>query len=401
MGFLDWLLKRPLTQDRFAAMIMNRIRASGDNRPVRYESEQFRLYKGDDGILFLGNIYQEYLAASNEDRERIIHGFLTMWHTTSVSLPDSFEDASLDLLPVLRARDYFEVGLRRAGAGEPVPPPPYETVAEHLGLAIAYDLPTSTRTLVDEDLEKWNTSFYEAMEVARQNLQEREFQYAQIGSLYALANGDSYDSTRMMLLDFIRGLSVEGDAIAMVPNRDRLYITGSADPDGLAAMLQLVEEDLQSPRFISGMAYRLAGDEWQLWLPAEDHSLYEQFRLHSVAMLARIYSDQTEILNNRMELTGEGTFSASFSCLKDELTGALRSYCMWAENLEALLPETDEVFFVRPKDNEEGVDIVGRSTWKNVIGYAGHLMEAQGIYPERWRVRAFPSQHILEQITAS
>lgn len=272
MKFLKKLWNRPPSPDKFAALIMKRIRASGDARPVVYEREEFRLRKADDSVSFLHNLYQEYLRCEASEREGLIRNFLAMWHTTDLPLPAEFVDAKADILPALRARSYFELDLARAKGGGPSTPPPYETIAEHLAVAVVYDLPTSMRTLSEEDLEQWGLTFYEAMEVARQNLADKPIQYAEIGSIYALASSDGYDATRLLLHDLLASLEVAGDSIAMVPNRERLYVAGSDDAAGLEMMLKLVEEDLQHERFVSGMAYRHDGENWQAWLPDQSHS---------------------------------------------------------------------------------------------------------------------------------
>jgi hypothetical protein len=272
LKLLERFWNRPPSRDKFAAMMMKRIRASGDKRPVVYEREDFRLRKADDSLSFLHNIYQEYLRSERADREGLVRNFLAMWHTTGRPLPTDFADAKADILPALRARSYFELDLARASRGQPRMSPPYEIIAEHLALALVYDLPTAMRTIGDEDLDTWGLTFYEAMEVARQNLADKPIQYAEIGSIYMIAAGDGYDATRMVLHDLLGSLKVAGETIVMVPNRERLYVAGSEDAAGLEMMLKFVEEDVQHERFISGIAFRLEGEEWQPWLPPHDHS---------------------------------------------------------------------------------------------------------------------------------
>jgi hypothetical protein len=395
MGILDRLFNRPPSQEKFAKIMLGRIRASGDTRPIVYDSDAFRLVRGDSKITFLGNVYQEYLRRDASEREELIRRFLAMWYTTDLPVPEEFDDVKADILPALRARSYFEIDLQLASDGDATPPP-YETIGEHLALSLVYDLPDSMMTISDGMLEKWNISFYEAMEVARQNLREKPVQAAQIGRVYALANGDGYDATRMILLDLLRQFDVEGDAIAMLPNRERLYVAGSADEEGLEVMLKLVGEDLQNERFISGMAFRLEGDDWLQWLPPREHKLYKNFHDLRLATIARTYSDQAALLNKQHQRSDKDIFVATYSGLTDEATGETSSYCMWAEGIDSLLPETDQVMFTRPTG--DGISMAARGDWQQVAQLAGDLMEPQGIYPERWRVREFPSQAVLDKI---
>jgi len=72
------------------------------------------------------------------------------------------------------------------------------------------------------------------------------------------------------------------------------------------------------------------------------------------------------------------------------------SHCMWADGIDSLLPETDDVYLVRPENDT--VEILASGSWAKVRQLTGDLMEPQGLYPERWRVRQFPSETILAQI---
>ena len=249
MGLLDRFLNRPPSRDQFAQLILKRIRKGGDSRPVTYDPQGFRLIRPDNYISFLGNLYEEYLRAEKSSRDEVIRRFLTLWFTAGLQLPEKFDDASADILPALRARSYFEIDVQLTSEKE-WDPPPYEPIGEHLALSLVYDLPTSMRTLNEHALEQWGISFYEAMEVAKQNLAEKPMEVAQIGTGYAISNGDGYDATRMILLDRLGEIEVKGNLIAMVPNRERLYFAGSDDVDGLDFLLHFAEQDVQHERFI-------------------------------------------------------------------------------------------------------------------------------------------------------
>lgn len=395
MGILDRFLNRPPSQNSFANILLKRIRASGDRRPVTYDATGFRLLRSNNQVMFLGNTYQEYLRGTNDDRETIIRRFLAMWHTSEKPVPEDFDLVKADLLPALRARSYLEVDLLLAGNGEGTIPP-YEVVGEHLALSLVYDLPDSMMTVNDELLDKWNVTFYEAMEVARQNLHDKPTQCAQIDSAYALTNGDAYDATRLVVLDFIHQLEVKGDVIAMVPNRERLYVAGSDDPDGLAFLLHFAEQDVQHERYVSGLAFRLEGDEWQPWLPPADHPNFERFRRLQLQTMGEMYSAQERLLKKQHESAGVDVYVAPFSGMIDKTTGCGRSLCMWAEGVDTLLPKTDEVFLVRPTG--DGITTVARGDWPTVARHVGDLMEPQELYPERWRVRTFPDAGTLAKI---
>ncbi len=395
MGLFDRLMRRPPSRDAFARMLLKRIRKSGDQRPIEYDADKFQFRRSNSQVSFLGNIYQEYLRSDRRDREQLVRNFLAMWYTTELPVPGDFDLVKADLLPALRARSFLEIDVPLAGENDNFQLV-YEIIGEHLALSLAYDLPTSMMMVNEDILEKWGVTFYEAMEVAKQNLAEKPLQCAQIGPLYALANGDGYDATRLVLLDFIRKLQLDGDPIAMVPNRERLYLTGSDSPDGLQAMLHFVGEDVKHERFISGMAFRLENSEWSPWLPQTGHPHYRQLHELAVQTLGEMYTQQAVLLDRRFAAAGEAVFAATFSAFRDAATNGVCSYAMWAEGVDSLLPETDEIVLARPQGND--ISIVARCDWHTLQGLAGDLMEPQDMYPQRWRVRQFPSPDVLRQI---
>ena len=303
MGLLDRLLNRPLSPDAFAKMVIKRLRASGETGPIEYDPKQFRLSKSKDRVLFLHNTYQQYQRLPESEHENLIKSFLTTWHTIGLESPKDFDDAKADLLPALRARAYLEIDVHRISdtfRSDVVIP--FEVIGEHLAVSLVYDLPQSMMSVDSKLLDQWGVSFYEAMEVAKQNLHENTLEFTKAGDLYAVVSGDSYDASRLVLKDFIESMEVSGDKIAMVPNREALYICGSEDTDGLAMMAHLTKENFQHERNISGMAFRLVGDEWEIWMPSEDHPSYQAFRELNVQSLAQTYAEQKDLFDKRHEL---------------------------------------------------------------------------------------------------
>ena len=91
--------------------------------------------------------------------------------------------------------------------------------------------------------------------------------HAGVGSCGPTPRNDSAASARI------------ADPIAMVPNRDTLFIAGSDDPEGLEMMADLTEKSLEEPRPMMSTALRLDGDEWVDWLPPANHPAHRRFKL--------------------------------------------------------------------------------------------------------------------------
>ncbi len=136
-----------------------------------------------------------------------------------------------DWRPRLWLRGTFEqLRLRSFLEGRTVQPKPLPSKAtgEHLVASLAYDWPQAVQGLDDDNLTEWGVSLYEAMEVARENLEEAAVGYGKIGDgFYSFMSGDTYDASRITLVERTQGLEVKGKLIAMVPSRDSLFVTGS------------------------------------------------------------------------------------------------------------------------------------------------------------------------------
>ena len=161
-------------------------------------------------------------------------------------------------------------------------------------------------------------------------------------------------------------------------------------------MAHLTKENFQHERNISGMAFRLAGDEWETWLPSESHPSYQAFRELHVQSLAQSYAEQKDLFDKRHERENIDIFVANYSAMQN-MAGRIASYCMWSEEIDSLLPKTDQIFFFRPHASEDK-QLAAQGDWDHVRSLVGDLMEPQDVYPERWRVREFPSEVMIEQI---
>jgi hypothetical protein len=144
------------------------------------------------------------------------------------------------------------------------------------------------------------------------------------------------------------------------------------------------------------MALRLVDNQWELWMPPSDNPLYADFRLLELQSLARTYFEEKEMLELRHASEGTDVFVASFSILRNKKSGKAYSSSIWTEGVDALLPKTDRV--VLAKTHGDGVEIAAHGSWEEVERIVGDLMEPNGTYPERKRVRAFPNDAALGEI---
>ncbi len=245
----------------------------------------------------------------------------------------------------------------------------------------------------DENLIEWGVSFYEAMEIARQNLEEATVSYSKIGDgLYSFISGDRYDASRITLLERSRQLEVNGKPVAMVSNRDELLVTGSDDDGGLTIMATLAEKGLDQPYPLSGVPLIFDDGAWQDWMPPEGHPLHRTFKQMEINWIGPLYHEQKKLLDAIHEKQGIDIFVASFSVFEHK-DGRRLSYCVWTKGVDSLLPVTQKVAFVKG----QGIPAVF-ADWSRVVETFADLMEQTDDYPRRYRVREFPDEATIDAI---
>lgn len=402
MGLMDKLFGPP-SKDVFARELMTALRRAGDREDIVYERDEFRLVRPKTkNITNLATIYTEHCSLPRNERKAHLERLAEAFVLSQDELPPGFDEARQHLRPKIWTRAQFAMmDLQQRLESGPALDLPLYSLGEHLLTTVVYDLPSSMRTLSEEDFEGWNTSYYEAMETARVNLDETTIAWARVGeNLHSAITGDNYDSSRVLLTSRIREFELQGEPIAMVPTRDSLLVTGSEDVEGLQMMLELTGKNLaEDPRPLSGVPLQLIDDEWQDWQPPADHPLQADFEWLTQMFLGGVYADQQALLSSVLEKDALDVFVASFSGAENSDTGQKFSYCVWSEGVDAMLPETQYIELMTEADLDRGEGTGVGGTWSEVHEVVGDLMQpVADLYPPRWRVREFPSQQQLEQI---
>lgn len=402
MKFLDRLFGPP-SRHRFARMVREGIARAGETRRLVYDSQRFRLStsEADGPVMNLGNMYEEFCSVPREIRPQVVKNTVRNWFIDRREMPDEFPDAQPDLLPVVRARSYYEfTQMQLEIDGSPGPGCPYQPLAEHLAVGLVYDMPESMRLIQDDDLTEWNISLYQALETARLNLEQMTEMIfvSPAQGVYLSATGDNYDASRMLLTDLMRKFEVRGELVLMVPNRDTLIVGGSDDDHALQVMAGLAERASEQPRLITTLAFRLEGDQWQPWLPDRECPHYGQFRMLQIKAIGQDYAEQGELLSALYRKRGDDTYISAFSATQNSQTGAIDSYCVWSEGVPSILPRADRVFFFRPDPATRDGKVVAAASWEDVEQTVGDLLEPLDIYPARYRVTGFPNAAQLQML---
>ncbi len=379
-----------LTHRDFSNVVIRALRESGESRTIVFDAPSFALHiapeTDEKRTFFLSNVYAEYISADTDAaREKLLKNLAAS--AASIDGEETFDEVLVNLMPRVRPRAYFEVGLELA-LGEVGAKPggarvPFDVLADDLGVSVAIDRPESIHEVTD--FAKWGTDFARAMAAARINLERRSAEpFVELApGTYVSPWGDHFDAERMLLLDKIRALSVDGDPVALLPSRHRLFVTGENDVAGLERIVSEAAAVLEGPRPLTSAAFVLRKDGWQPFVPTGSYPAAKRLHAWREAERASIYGEQKALLESR----GEEAFVASVMMHEAGTLSVLTA------GVPTLLPRTQ---LVSLNDTETGrFEIVSFSAFEQVLGAKAEVRA--DLYPPRVFVDAFPTaQEVAE-----
>jgi len=390
------------TSDRgtFVDLFLGALRDSPLGAKLEFKDEDFAVVT-PNGRINLSNFYAEYCLIPWHKRKAYIQRTVGIFTSIRDELPQEFDEAKGNLMPKIWMRSSFahQALLCRIEGKDP-PDLDATPLGEHLLTTIVYDLPESMQTIPPEQFKTWEISSYEAWEIAIDNLAERTRAMAKIGdNLVSAVSGDNYDANRLFLVDRLREIGMTGHLVAMVPNRDTLYVTTLDNSLGLKMMAELSSKTLQNePRPMSPFPLQYVDDEWVDWHPPMNHVLYPHFQEMRTRFMQGEYAEQKALLEKLQSQGGfPEQFVATYSVLQKKDTEEILSYAVWGDGVDTLLPEVDRVALIQTPEKPLG--FVSWARVREVMGAA--ITEVSDLYPKRYRVRSFPSPAELEEMEPS
>lgn len=385
-----------ISKQEFATRLLELIGEQGGTA-YRFDPEAFRLIAlEDEAQVNLGNLYEEHCALPADERADHLLRVAAVCGGFEADLPETFDAVKQNLRPKIWTRSTFAMmELRQRLKGEETLDLPLYPLGSHLYLSLVFDTENAMRSIANGELEAWGVTFYEALEIACENLDETTMAIASMGDgFYSSVSGDNYDSSRVLLLDRIRNLDVQGDHVAMVPQRDAMFVAGSTDEFSLKAMIDLTREAMENePRPLSPLPLKLQDGEWVDWMPPRNHVLRPQFDELELRFLAGMYAEQKELLLLLMEQGESMPFVATLSAIQEEESEKLSSYAVWGRSVDTLLPQAQFLVFV----DDSGMQASGE--WRHVMSIVGDLVTPdESYYPVRYRVTEFPTDKQLAEI---
>jgi hypothetical protein len=401
MSLLRRLFGEPTLAD-VARAAADWLRAAGVER-LETNLERGEIVAWRDGSsrrLFLGNLLHAYRQAPRRDRKAVLENCLAAL-VSDDAMPDRYEDARAQLLPVVRNVGDIGVvrlaGVRDAGPSGPIRPAARPFVAD-LVVALVVDRPTSMMYVNEDTLAQWNVAFEDALADALDNLRaqpEHGGWHEVAPGVWSGEWGDAYESSRLLLPDLVHRLGV-GRPVAMAPFRDALLVTSADNDAGLQALARLAQASApDSNRWLSFKLLRLDERTWRE-LEAPDHAR-ESLRELDLQNQGGAYASQKELLDAMHESQGVDIFVAAYGLLKKEGT-PLASYAVWSDGVDTLLPVADHVAFVHREGETTKHALL---PWGLALDRFGGLMERTEHEPARYRVRGYPERAIVERLGAA
>jgi hypothetical protein len=396
-----------MTREEFGRLFISRLKKAGVTCGIDFSQEDFvvRPVQSDRStgtfqVVRLENTYRDYQNARPEEKEGVLSQLVRVSLLPDNVVPGDFQDAAHDLLPAIRSRSRHEISLLRSLIEDGcLPPQTFHPFAVHLAMTLTYSLPDAVVHVGEEELAKWDVSMQEAMRAAMKQLAALPHPFKSVEGhrgIFESAADDGYDSSRILLPPLAAALPVRGTHVAMLPHPAHFYVAGEDDPVALEIMVRQAEWVLAQPRPITGYAFRLEDGDWRPWLPAPSHALYQRFRTLQLRSAYDAYMAQGELLHilEKRKAEDDQCFVATFMVGSTRPGGPLHSATAWSEGIATLLPTVDEICFVRGSV-KAGFRMMGTAPWRRVVDILGDRMEPLGLYPERYRVRTFPSDNEL------
>jgi len=243
-------------------------------------------------------------------------------------------------------------------------------------------------------LAEWGVSLDEALAVAKENLWDRTDpnRLAGQGGVYWGEWGDSYDSSRILLTEFIYRLDVDGDPVAFVPNRDSLMVTGKNSVAGLRIILKAgAESHFTQGHPVSPDLFVLEDGAWKTFIP-EDPELRGIWRTARQRRDGLDYAQQKQILDEMPQR--EDVFIANYLVFKGE-DGNTFSACVWPKDCDTSLPRAEVIGFALDEGGNDRLLVA----WDAAVSVVGDLLvEESGLIPVRYRAREFPSDEQIAKL---
>jgi len=357
---------------------------SGSAAPYTFDAAKSLVTDGNAQISTT-NLYAEYLKTPPAERATAIARVAASFSGSHDESADKLETVRGQLLPAVRAGMYFDYALQMKATDEPPKDAAvFAPIGEVTGAGIAVDREASMMIATQKQLETWGVTLEQAMEIATKNLAANGVPFREVQpGLWTSPAHDNYDSSRIFLYEEIAKLKLRGTVVAVIPNRDTLYLASADDGKALLAMADLADKASEEPRPIHTVPLCLTGRTWKDCEPGPTPEVKR--RMHALATTGRqsLYAEQKEPLQERL---GDDVFVASYTVVQTRDGTQVASYATWTKTVPTLLPHADFIGFIELDGTEPDLkpNMIGMVPWDRVMKLLGARLRPDGRSPPRW-----------------
>lgn len=174
-------------------------------------------------------------------------------------------------------------------------------------------------------------------------------------------------------------------AAARSPDRNR-----NGRPRGLESMVTLAKEFFDMPRPVSGFAFVSIDNDWQPWLPPNEHPSHTPLKWLRLRSIEHDYREQRTVLRWQSECPAVGEPQEFRVHGAGQRTPV--SYCVWHEGASHCSSGRSSLFEYANQSLRHPLVEGVNCSWSELIELAGDLLlEEEDLYPARYRTLGFPS----------
>lgn len=394
MSLLDKMFSGKPSQVDFAKMMVKAFEAAGISGMEYIEADFALKVPGRDATIFLHNTYSNYCVAPRKNRQEVIARMVAGFGTTP-EVPADYRAAKPQLMPAVRDAAYSSLSSLVGGAKKKCDPGlewVHRPLAGDLIVGVVFDTEHNITSVNQQTLERWGVSLDDALAAAKANLWDRTDPKKLRGQtgIYFGEWGDSYESSRILLTEFIYRLDLDGDPVACVPNRDALLVTGKHNSAALKFLLKAgTENHFNAGHSVSPDLFVLEDGVWKKYVP-EDPSLREMWRNARRRRDGMDYHQQKQLLDK----FDEDVFIASYLGIQREDKSEY-SVCAWTKGIDSSLPKAEMLGFVVDANTKDQFMV----PWEDAFPVVRALLEPEaGLIPVRYRAREFPDDQQIAQL---
>jgi uncharacterized protein YtpQ (UPF0354 family) len=312
---------------------------------------------------------------------------------------EPWEVARETFVPVLRSATYgieSTIELQASFVRRPFLP--------YLDVVVAMDRESSMSFVSRGTRERWEVDerdVFDAVEARIGMLAEPSVElYDEThGPLWIVTSNDSYESSRLLVPGWLASFrdKVDGEPIAIVPERSTLMIGGDARADMVKRLVDEAEREFgASTRRLSPALYTVdhAG-EVVPYARRDDDALATKVKLGHEKLAIYEHAQQKDALDKLHEQDGTDVFVATYLVFENASDAASRSVSIWTKGVRSYLPRTEKVMLVVPSD-DAGATKPKLSLEVPFEAVEAWLARVPGLHPARFETPAeFPGEEEL------